>query len=119
MSGAVFGLSLVVLRAADVAALAAFYGDLGVGFTWEQHGEGPRHATARLGDTVLEIYPQTAGGSSSSGARIGLIVRSIDAALTSVARPGAIIAPPEDSPWGRRCVLRDPAGHAVELAERP
>lgn len=118
MSGPLPGLSLVVLRATDVAALAAFYRDLGVGFTREQHGEGPRHFTARLGDTVLEIYPQTVGGPSSSGTRIGLIVRSIDAALTSLARPDAIIAPPENSPWGRRCVLRDPAGHALELVER-
>jgi lactoylglutathione lyase len=30
-----------------------------------------------------------------------------------------IITPPQESAWGRRCVIQDPDGRDVELSEKP
>ena len=43
------GLNLLILRAPDIDALAGFYTRLGLAFTAERHGNGPRHFAAALG----------------------------------------------------------------------
>ena len=50
-------LSLVVLQARDVESAKEFYSRLGLSFIAEQHGTGPRHYSATLGQLVFEIYP--------------------------------------------------------------
>lgn len=112
--------SLIVLRSPDPDELARFYEAMGLRFTDEQHGAGPRHLTAIAAGTVVEIYPATAP--SDPGApndlRLGFDVDDLDATL------GRLVDLTENEPTliernGRRlAVMVDPDGRSVELAER-
>ncbi len=60
-------LSLLVLYTSDVAGCQAFYESLGLVFTAERHGNGPKHVAASLaGGSVLEIYPAGRNGSTGT-----------------------------------------------------
>lgn len=112
-------LNLVVLRSADMERAADFYSRLGLRFSLHRHGKGPEHFAAEVAGSVFEIYPLSPGGPSSSGARIGFSVVSLDDALEALADfPDAVVSPAADSPWGRRAVVADPDGHRVELVQR-
>lgn len=50
---------LAVLVCPDIEVTRAFYEGLGLSFVREQHGNGPEHYAARIGDAVLELYPTT------------------------------------------------------------
>jgi catechol 2,3-dioxygenase-like lactoylglutathione lyase family enzyme len=112
-------LSLIVLRAADLEATRAFYAALGLPLAEEKHGDGPTHYSCDLGGTVLEVYPGTAGTApprSAGGAvMLGFRVASLDEALARLAAP--VASGPRPGPWGRRAVVLDPDGRAVELSE--
>ncbi|WP_322779733.1 VOC family protein [Frankia sp. Cas4] len=94
-------LSLLVLYTSDIAGCQAFYESLGLVFTAERHGNGPKHVAARLaGGSVLEIYP--AGRNGSTGAlRLGFV-------LSTSHFPQARL------PLGQH-LLRDPDGRAVNV----
>jgi catechol 2,3-dioxygenase-like lactoylglutathione lyase family enzyme len=93
-------LNLIVLYCLDPEACRDFYTGLGIAFTAEQHGKGPRHWAGRLADgIVLELYPVRADGTTGP-LRLGLTV------------DGAAVEP--RLPIGHR-VLRDPDGRAVHL----
>jgi predicted enzyme related to lactoylglutathione lyase len=110
-------LNLIVLRSADLALAAQFYGKLGINFTRERHGAGPEHLTCRLGTLVLEIYPRTAT-MVTAGVRLGFQVPDLDAAVAALEEVGAdLLASPADSPWGRRAIVADLDGHRLELTE--
>ncbi|MEQ8966376.1 MAG: hypothetical protein RID91_11165 [Azospirillaceae bacterium] len=110
-------LNLLVLRAANPRALAFFYGRFGLVFETERHGNGPEHEACVMEASVLEIYPHSADGARSAGTRIGFRVPSIEAATRGLDPETEIVQPPRASKWGRRCVVRDPEGHQVELVE--
>ena len=77
-----------------------FYQDLGLDFTRERHGEGPKHHAAVLGGgTVLELYPARPDRRTEA-LRLGLAV------------DGARAVPP--LPRGRH-LLTDPDGRTVEV----
>ncbi|MDB6133331.1 MAG: Glyoxalase/bleomycin resistance protein/dioxygenase [Verrucomicrobiales bacterium] len=112
-------LNLVVLRCSDMARAADFYSRLGLQFVQHRHGNGLEHFSADAGECVFELYPRTAGGPSTEGARIGFRVASLEAAAAAFHDfPDAILSPPADSPWGRRAVIADPDGHRVELIQQ-
>lgn len=109
---------LLVLRSTRFDQLRAFYELLGLSFVREQHGSGPVHDSASVGPVVLEIYP-TRGESEIDHVRLGFAVGDPDAVFRSLRDSGAeVSAEPRDSAWGRRAVVRDPDGRAVELVQR-
>lgn len=73
-------LSLVVLRCANLDQSRQFYETLGIVFTPEQHGSGPHHYSARLGPTILELYP---AAKPPTPIRIGLGVIDVRAAISA------------------------------------
>ena len=110
-------LSLLVLRVADLQVSRRFYEALGLEFLEERHGKGPEHLAADLGGTVFELYP-LGSKASTSAARVGIRVRGLDSLVPGLsALGGQVVTPAEDSPWGRRAVVRDPDGHTLELSE--
>ncbi len=116
------GLSLLVLRSARLEATLAFYRALGLTFVQEQHGGGPVHFSAQMGDLVMEIYPGTEGASldrkAGGATMLGFRIASVDGTLAAVQSIGAVvITAAAQSPWGRRAVVADPDGRAVELSE--
>jgi lactoylglutathione lyase len=100
-------LSLVVLRCADLERTRRFYEALGLTLTPEQHGSGPRHYSARVGETVVEFYPDVSG--STRGLRLGLRLVDVQAAVSAVAEIGAVARP------GSPLTIDDPDGHRLEL----
>ena len=117
-------LGLVVVRSADIEQTLRFYRALGLEFTEEQHGNGPVHYACDLGGTVIEIYPgkpgtapdRRAGGATLLGFQVGLL----EVTLKAIAEIGAtVLTAPQASPWGKRAVVQDPDGRAIELSERP
>ena len=101
-----FELTLVVLRCADLERTRTFYEALGFTLTAEQHGSGPRHYCARLGETVLEFYPDASG--STRGLRLGLRLVDVQVAVSAAAERGAQLVLP----------LAEIAPTLVELASR-
>jgi catechol 2,3-dioxygenase-like lactoylglutathione lyase family enzyme len=66
------------------------------------------------------LYPIGSGQASTTGARIGFSVDSVDELVPLVRAAGAeIVSAPHDSAWGRRAVVRDLDGHTVELVTPP
>jgi lactoylglutathione lyase len=112
-------LSLIVLRSANVDAALTFYQALGLTFAQEQHGSGPIHYSCQIGGTVLEIYPGEEGVApdrkSGGATMLGFAVASIDDVLAKL--PDKPMSAPKDSTWGRRAVVLDPDGRAIELTE--
>ena len=101
-------------------AMLALYRALGLTFEQEQHGTGPVHHSCDMGGTVLEIYPGNDGGAldrrAGGATSLGFRVASLDAVLSALKQLGApVITPPKDSQWGRRAVVADPDGRAVEI----
>lgn len=92
--------TLLVLYSPRMEECHRFYSDLGLDFTAEQHGQGPRHYAAVLTcGAVFEIYP--ARPDRQTGAlRLGLALNG--AAATPALVPG-------------RHLLTDPDGRTVEI----
>jgi hypothetical protein len=91
---------LLVLHSPRAEECRRFYAALGLRFTAEQHGRGPRHHAAVLADgTVLEIYPARPGRETGA-LRLGLTVAA--AAADPPLAPG-------------RHLLTDPDGRTVEV----
>ena len=111
-------LNLVVIYAQNLEATRAFYASLGLSLQLEQHGNGPCHYAAALGNAVFEIYPHRDGEQQGS-LRIGFQVESVDGVLQQLRqRHVTILTEPRDSPWGRRAVVEDPNGNRVELSQK-
>ena len=113
-------LSLLVLRAADLDVTLGFYKALGFDFIREQHGTGLVHYASNLGEFVIEIYPGkpgTAPDRRHAGATmLGFTVDNLDQIVEALRTSGTLIlTAPQDSEWGRRAVVQDPDGRAVEL----
>ena len=112
-------LNLLVLKTHQLDRLRAFYGVMGIAFVEEKHGEGPLHLAARVGDVVVELYPLPAdAGPADATTRLGFSVFDLDAVMRSLeALQAVVVSRPKMTPWGRRAVVRDPDGRAVELVQ--
>jgi len=111
-------LNLLVLRSARPEQSVRFYTAFGLSFEREQHGYGPEHFSATLGSLILEIYPRRSVDDSTAATRLGFQVEALDPLLGRLREwDGALLSGPEDSPWGRRAVIKDPDGHRIELVE--
>ena len=104
------GLTLLVLYVADLEQSLRFYSALGIAFTAEKHGAGPRHYAAEVGGAVLELYPSD--DRPHTRTRLGLRVNDLDA--TRIALAAAEFDMP--APRRGRCVVRDQDGNVVELS---
>jgi lactoylglutathione lyase len=115
-------LGLLVLRSRRIKEMLAFYRAIGLSFVEERHGSGPVHYSCQLGTTVIEIYPgadqepQDYRGSSTT--LLGFNVASLNTVLDAMKLlTSPILTPPKSSAWGKRAVVQDPDGRAVELCE--
>ncbi len=113
-------LHLLVLRAAELRATAAFYEAFGFRFVAERHGAGPEHlasiATAES-PLVLELYPASCAVDTQA-VRLGFTVPHLATALErATAAGGSLVTAPRIGPHGRKAVVADPDGRRVELLE--
>jgi lactoylglutathione lyase len=117
-------LSLVVLRTDNIEAALAFYQAIGLQFQQEQHGSGPIHYSCQIGSAVMELFPGEAGTApdrkSGGATMLCFTVSSLDETLVALANLNlSPISSPKQSAWGRRAVVLDPDGRAVEINEAP
>lgn len=114
-------LSLLVVRTSQLNRTLAFYRALGLEFRQEQHGSGPVHYASRLDSAVMEIYPgteQAVDRRGSGASMLGFRVESVDDTVAALIEAGGeIVTSPRDSEWGRRAVVADLDGRAIELSE--
>jgi predicted enzyme related to lactoylglutathione lyase len=115
-------LGLLVLRSSQMEASLAFYHAIGLSFVEEKHGSGPIHYSCRVGASVIEIYPGSArepqNHQESGATLLGFNVSSLDTVLDTLKQIGApVLTDPKMSAWGRRAVVQDPDGRAVELLQ--
>ena len=108
---------LVVLKTDQLDAVREFYGHLGFEFASEQHGSGPRHYWAPLGDGIIEVYPLPKDGIVDRTTRLGFAVDNLEKAIAAIGNPDAVVTGPRQTDWGLRAVVRDPDGRSVELYE--
>lgn len=108
--------NLIVIRSRDLDRAAEFYAALGLSLKRHSHGSGPLHLASENAGQVFEIYPLGENGESTSAARIGFSVPSVDEAYSALLSAGGKeVSAPKLSPWGRRAVICDPDGHRIEL----
>ena len=105
--------SLIVIRAADIEATRRFYELIGAHFTPEQHGRGPLHYAAELGEVVFEIYP-LGDRPPTTSVRLGFRVPSVVAVVTALRDIGVEC---RLSAEADHAVVTDPDGHRVELTQ--
>ncbi|WFU31478.1 VOC family protein [Bradyrhizobium brasilense] len=110
-------INLVVLRSEDPANLAAFYEGLGMHFETERHGNGCEHLASTGSGAVFEIYPRRGDEPASRGVRLGFCVQSISEILERLGPSARLLSDRKDPVGGRRCILRDPEGHKIELSQ--
>lgn len=99
------------------------YRALGFPLVEERHEDGPLHYAAEIDGVHFAIYPADGNGRApghrDGGATlVGFVVDDVEAAAKAARTAGAdVIRGPEDAPWGRRLVLRDFDGRAIELTQ--
>lgn len=112
-------LNLLVIRSDCIERAASFYAALGFDFGRHVHGRGPEHFAAEDAGLVFEIYPRVGDASGTAEVRLGFAVDSVDDAVAALVAKGAKLrAALRESPWGRRAVVEDLDGHAVELTAK-
>jgi catechol 2,3-dioxygenase-like lactoylglutathione lyase family enzyme len=108
-------LSLLVLRCTNLQSTLGFYRLLGLSFTEEQHGTGPLHYSAALGEAVLELYPAQ-NDQNVERIRIGFTVNSLPETLQTLQENGVkVLSSPRQTAWGIMAVVLDPDGRTVEI----
>jgi len=108
-------LKLLVLKTDDIECLRNFYTCFGFDFVEEQHGNGPRHYAASMGDGILEIYPTSNGAMVDTSTRLGFAIDDMDSVIKFAQANTKVISKPKQTQWGLRAVVRDPDGRSVEL----
>jgi len=114
--------SLIVLRTAKMESTLAFYCALGLEFAEERHGSGPLHFSSEVNGTVVEVYPGAEGSApprqSGGATMLGFRVGSVDTTVTSLQQLGAqVVSTPKNSDFGRRAVVSDFDGRAIEITQ--
>ncbi|MGL4324247.1 MAG: VOC family protein [Beijerinckiaceae bacterium] len=106
-------LSFLTLETPDVERTAAFYRDLGIELSAEQHG-GPVHYAFTTAGPV-EFYP-VSENDGGNGVMLGLDTDDLDALLAKI-DPVMILKPIQTVAGFRRFIVRDPDGRRVYVRE--
>jgi catechol 2,3-dioxygenase-like lactoylglutathione lyase family enzyme len=111
-------LSLLVLRCRDVEATRRFYEKLGLVFTEERHGTGPRHYVWQEDGFVLELYRSTAG-QPPDNVRLGFSTPLLaDVSGTLLHDPEVtVLKPPYTTADRLSMLVQDPDGRKVEVGQ--
>jgi len=112
-------LNLIAIRSSHPELSVQFYELLGLTFEKECHGKGPEHYSSQNGSYVFEIYPSGVTQQAENVVRIGFCIENLNELSNTLKQSGVVfLAPPKDSPWGRRMVVLDPDKNRVEIIEQ-
>jgi len=111
--------NLLVIKTRQLEATQQFYSKLGINFEKHQHGKGPIHYAAELGQLVFEVYPLPNDQKiTDTSTRLGFQVEQLDDLLTQLTLH-QILKEAHESEWGYQALVCDPDGRKVELTQRP
>jgi predicted enzyme related to lactoylglutathione lyase len=113
----VIGPDFIVLYVRDIAAARQFYIER-LGLAVEPRFTRPDFVTFATRPILFGISqaPPSATGSASPGLDLWLNCDDVEALHTALVAAGApIVRPPEDTPFGRRFICRDPDGYALTI----
>ena len=71
------GLKLLVIKTQDLEKVTHFYRLIGITFTEERHGNGPRHFAAEIRQTIFEVYPAKDADAIDRSTRLGFSVSGL------------------------------------------
>lgn len=110
-------LKLLVIRTPDIQQLSEFYSNLGLSFVRHQHGNGPSHYSATIGNTVFEIYPLTKSQTEADrNLRLGFSIDDFDLIVQQLKNDNVkFIAEPSQTEFGFIAIVEDPDGRKIEL----
>jgi lactoylglutathione lyase len=113
-------LTLLVLKTRQVERLRTFYRTIGIEFTEERHGKGPRHFAGNVGGVVIEIYPLPDDGTHvDSATRLAFTVDNAAAVVDALKLAGLIVDTPlKQTAWGLQATVDDPDGRFVDICQR-
>lgn len=112
-------INLLVLKVKDIEHTVQFYTALGIQFQTEQHGAGPVHYSALLGNTVVEIYPAKSQEDVSTNIRLGFHVQHLAEVMDKLKICHVQVkTEPKQTAWGFRAVIINNDGHVIELVEQ-
>ncbi|WP_339909907.1 VOC family protein [Symmachiella dynata] len=111
---------LLVIKSHRMQELQQFYETLGCEFVEEQHGRGPLHLAAEIGEAIFEIYPLPDETSPvDTTTRLGFSVPDLDGVVDKLKTgQSEIVTAVKETAWGKRAVVRDPDGRSVELYQQ-
>jgi len=112
-------LTLLVLKSRQVDRVRTFYEALGIAFTEEQHGSGPRHPAGRVGDVVMEVYPLPDDGRADISTRPGFMVDNLAEVVQACQGIGTpVVREPTQPAYPLPCSLALSRGHGRKTARR-
>ncbi len=110
----------LMLYAINVEATTGFYRALGVDFDEQPGGRSVGDAGACRMAIVAATSGDAAGPGVGGTTMPGFEIESLEDSVERLRGMGRrILREPETLSWGRRAVVSDPDGRAVELIERP
>ena len=102
-------INLVVIRSSNIEEAKDLYESiLGLTFQEEKHGTGPKHFSAIINGTVLEIYPKLKYG--TEGLRLGFSIANLDLAKEKLNEAQLKFKENPES-----IIFTDLDGHKIEL----
>lgn len=113
-------LRLIVIRTPDIQKLAHFYTIFGLNFEYHQHGNSPFHYSAKIENTILEIYPLLKSQEKPDNSlRLGFEVDDFEKVLSELKDYNLkIISNPIQTEFGVLLVIEDLDGRKIELYKK-
>lgn len=113
-------INLLVIRTDDPKKLAEFYGLLGIAFEYHKHGQSPYHYSAKIGDTVLEIYPLTKNQTTpDKNLRLGFEVDDFEGTIQRLKETNTpFLSEPLETEFGLMAAVMDPDSRKIEVYKK-
>lgn len=113
-------LTLLVIRSGIPDQLAEFYTLLGLTFEYHRHNNSPYHYSARVGPTLLEIYPLTKMQEKADvTVRLGFAIEAFETVIEQLVKRETIFHQvPAVTEWGLMAIIGDPEGRKLELYKK-
>ncbi|WP_231401913.1 VOC family protein [Panacibacter microcysteis] len=108
------------MRTGDTKRLADFYSLFGLIFEFHKHGNSPFHYSAKIGQTVLEIYPLTKSQKEADkNLRLGFGIDNFDQTVLSLKELKVSFSlEPTQTDFGFMAIISDPDERKIELYKK-
>lgn len=111
---------LIVIRTDDIKKLADFYILLGLAFEYHKHGRSPLHYSAKIGHTILEIYPFAKDQiEADRNLRLGFGIDNFDQTILTLKKLNVPFSlEPTQTEFGFMAIISDPDERKIELYKK-